>query len=182
MQPSCSDYVTRGDLRPHLAPRRLQGVGGALPLAAAPAGNYSKMESLLIVLWECSCPFLNEFYQKRPVMEYPQCKINLLPGSGLIILRALVAGGGGADVTGPPQSLRRPPLLPIARGPCGDGNPGGDCRGWGPAGLWGPLVTGQGQLPGFRGVHVTAWGAGWGVGVLCLEVSRLFLGTWQRPA
>lgn len=27
-------------------------------------------------------------------MEYPQCKINLLPGSGLIILRALVAGGG----------------------------------------------------------------------------------------
>ena len=42
-----------------------------MPLAVAPAGNYSKMESLLIVLWECSCPLLNEFYWKRPVMEYP---------------------------------------------------------------------------------------------------------------
>lgn len=40
-------------------------------------------------------------------MEYPQCKINLLPSSGLIILRALAASGGGVDVTCP-------------RGPCGD--------------------------------------------------------------
>ena len=71
MQPSCSDYVTKGDLCPHPTPRQLQGVGGAMPLAVAPAGNYSKMESLLIVLWECSCPLLNEFYRKRPVMEYP---------------------------------------------------------------------------------------------------------------
>lgn len=113
------------------------------------------MESLLIVLWECSCPLLNEFYRKRPLMEYPQCKINLLPSSGLIILRALAASGGGVDVTCP-------------RGPCGDGDPGGV------AGLRGPPVTDQGRLPRFGGV--TAWGAGWGVGVLCLEVNRLFLG------
>lgn len=81
MQPSCSDQVTKGDLCPP-------------PPTLPPAGNYSKLESLLIVLWECSCPLLNEFYWKKPVMEYPQCKINLLPGSGLIILRALAAGGG----------------------------------------------------------------------------------------
>lgn len=115
------------------------------------------MESLLIVLWECSCPLLNEFYRKRPVMEYPQCKINLLRSSGLIILRALAAGGGGVDVTRPPRSLRR-------RGSRGA------------AGLRGSPVTDQGGLPRFGGV--TARGAGWGVGVLCLEVNRLFLETW----
>lgn len=54
---------------------------------------------------------------------------------------------------------------------------GGIVGAGGPAGLWSPLVTDQGQLPGFRGRGVTAWGAGWGVGVLCLEVNRLFLGT-----
>lgn len=50
-----------------------------MPLAAAPAGKYSKMEGVLIVFWECSCPLLNKFYRKRHLMEYPPCKINLFP-------------------------------------------------------------------------------------------------------
>lgn len=35
--------------------------------------------NVLIVLWESSCPHLNEFYRKRHLMDYPQCKINLFP-------------------------------------------------------------------------------------------------------
>lgn len=50
-----------------------------MPLAMAPAGNYSKMENVLIVLWDRSCPFLNEFHRKRRLLDDSQCEISLFP-------------------------------------------------------------------------------------------------------
>lgn len=68
-------------------------------MAAAPAGNYLKMENVLIVLWEGSCPLSNEISQKWHLMDYPQCEIKLLPSSGLIILRDSADGTvRGADI------------------------------------------------------------------------------------
>lgn len=66
--------------RDHL-PLPVAGVGGSVSLARAPAGNYRKVADVLIVLWECSWPLSSEFYQKRHLMDDPQCKMNPFPES-----------------------------------------------------------------------------------------------------
>lgn len=79
--------------------------GGSVPLAVTPAGNYSKMKNVLIVLWDCFCPLLNEFHRKRHLLDDSQCEINLFPE-----FRTNYPQGLG----GPIREMSRPEIAPVA--------------------------------------------------------------------